>query len=63
MEINWYGLEGLTTKNFVRVPNSLGVYFVRWARSGKPVPIHRLNGCDYNGILHIGSAKKLRRRI
>jgi hypothetical protein len=62
MEIKWYRLEDLAIKNFVEVPNSSGIYFVRWLRNGKPVPIHRLNGCDNNGILYIGSAKKLRRR-
>jgi hypothetical protein len=60
----WYKLEDLAGERFSNIPKSPGVYFVRWSRGGKPVPIHRLGGCDNKGILYIGSSKRdLRRRI
>src|SRR4030042_6129007 len=63
MEIKWYRLEELGTKKFSDIPNNPGIYFIRWSRNGKAVPISRLKGMDDMGILYIGSAKKLRRRI
>jgi len=63
MEIKWYRLEDLASKKFYNTPNNPGIYFVRWSRNGKAVPISRLNGFDDKGILYIGSAKKLRRRV
>lgn len=36
---------------------------MRRSKNRKSVSINRLRGCDSNGILYIGSAKKLRRRI
>ena len=64
MDVAWYKLEDLAKERFSNVSKSPGVYFVRWSRGGKPVPIHRLGGCDNKGILYIGSSKKdLRRRI
>jgi len=60
----WHKLEDLAGERFSNIPKSPGVYFVRWSRGGKLVPIHRLGGCDNKGILYIGSSKKdLRRRI
>jgi len=63
MEIKWYRLEDLAAKKFHNIPHNAGIYFVRWSRNGKPVPISRLKGFDDKGILYIGSAKKLRRRV
>jgi predicted GIY-YIG superfamily endonuclease len=63
MEIKWYRLEDLAAKKFYNIPNNTGIYFIRWSRNGKPVPISRLRGLDDKGILYIGSAKKLRRRV
>jgi len=62
MEIEWYKLEDLAIRKFRDTPNKPGIYFIRWSRNGKPVPIYR-RGLDDNGILYIGSAKKLRRRV
>jgi hypothetical protein len=59
----WHKLEDLAEERFSNIPKSPGVYFVRWSRGGKPVPIHRLGGCDNKGILYIGSSKKDLRRI
>jgi len=63
MEIKWFRLEDLATKKFYVVPNNPGIYFIRWSRNGRVVPIFRLKGCDNKGILYIGSAKKLRKRV
>lgn len=61
--IKWHKLKDLAIKNFNGIPNVPGIYFVRWSKNGKPVSISRLRGIDHKGILYIGSAKKLRRRI
>lgn len=63
MEIKWYKLKDLAVKKFNNIRNVSGIYFVRWSRNGKPVSIPRLGGLDHKGILYIGSAKKLRRRV
>ena len=63
MKINWYALKDLPLKKFGDVPDHPGVYFVRWTRNGKPVSVSRLGGVDSNGLLYIGSAKNLRRRL
>jgi len=63
MEIQWYKLKDLAVKNFNNIRNVSGIYFVRWSRNGKPVSIPRLGGVDHKGILYIGSAVKLRRRV
>ena len=63
MEIKWYKLKDLTIKNFKEITKDSGIYFVRWSKNGKPVSISRLNGVDQKGILYIGSAKELRKRI
>jgi hypothetical protein len=63
MEIKWYRLEDLAVNKFRDIPNSSGIYFIKWSRNRKAVPISRLKGLDGKGILYIGSAKKLRRRI
>jgi predicted GIY-YIG superfamily endonuclease len=61
--VTWHRLEDLAAKNFQEVPNGPGIYFVRWSKGGEAIPINRLSGCDNNGILYIGSAKNLRRRV
>ncbi len=40
-----------------------GVYLIRWVKEGRPVPIPRILDVDRKGILYIGSAKNLRRRL
>lgn len=59
---NWKKLGDLAKKKFIEVPSSIGVYILRWAKDGKPIPICRLGGQDVNGILYIGSGN-LKRRI
>jgi predicted GIY-YIG superfamily endonuclease len=63
MEIQWYKVKNLPLKKFRDVPNLSGVYFVRWLKNEKPVSIPRLRGVDHKGILYIGSAKNLKRRV
>jgi hypothetical protein len=59
----WYKLKDLAEERFGIIPKNPGVYFVRWSRGGRPVPIHRLGGCDDKGILYIGPSKRDLRRI
>lgn len=40
-----------------------GVYIVRWAKDSVPFQIGRLGDIDSKGILYIGSAKSLKKRI
>jgi predicted GIY-YIG superfamily endonuclease len=62
--VEWNRLEDLAATRFREVPiDSSGVYFVRWSKNGAAVPIQRLSGVDDKGILYIGSAKKLKRRV
>ena len=63
MEIKWYKLKDLAVRKFGDIHNVSGIYFVRWSKNEKTVSIPRLGGVDQKGILYIGSAKKLRRRI
>jgi excinuclease UvrABC nuclease subunit len=63
IEIRWYKLKDLAVKKFNDIRNVSGVYFVRRSKNGKPISIPRLGGFDHKGILYIGSAKKLRRRV
>jgi len=63
MEIKWYRLKDLVDKKFNDVPNLSGIYFVRWSKNGKPISIPRLRGLDEKGVLYIGSAKYLKRRV
>jgi len=55
----WIGIEEASN----RLPRSPGVYTIRWCRNGEPVRIGRLRGEDRKGILYIGSAKNLRKRV
>ncbi|MEM0049005.1 MAG: hypothetical protein QW424_01525 [Candidatus Bathyarchaeia archaeon] len=63
MEIKWCKLKNLADERFNNIHDVPGIYFVRWSRNGKPVSIPRLGGIDHKGILYIGSAARLRRRI
>jgi len=56
MEIKWYKLKDLAVKDFGDVYNVSGIYFVRWSKNGKPVPIGRLGGVDPKGLVYIGCA-------
>lgn len=63
MKIKWYGLKELAVKKFNDIRNVHGVYFIRRSKNEKPVSIPRLGNVDHKGILYIGSAIKLRRRV
>jgi len=64
MRPTWRNIADLANSGFSEVPSDdSGIYVVRWSRRGKPITIQRLGGTDLNGILYIGSAKKLRRRL
>jgi len=62
MKVEWHQLKNLAVNNFNKISDDSGIYFVRWARSGKPVCVSRLVGSDDNGILYVGKAKKLKRK-
>ena len=63
MVITWYKIKDLTDSRFRNMPEDPGIYFVRWVRNGRPVPIPRLCDQDSKGILYIGGSKNIRRRI
>ena len=63
MEINWHNLKDLAVRKFNDIQSVPGIYFVRWSKNGKPISIPRLGGFDHKGILYIGSAVNLRRRV
>ena len=64
MKLMWKSVSDLVNSRFSEVPkDDSGVYAVRWSKQEKPVEIQRLGGTDKAGILYIGSAKKLQRRI
>lgn len=46
-----------------KITKSSGVYVMIYMENGRPKPFSRLNGIDENGILCIGKAKNLNRRI
>jgi len=47
-----------------KVPDTSGVYIIgAVTRTGRPIPLRRLNGIDAAGILCIGKSKDVRRRI
>jgi len=46
-----------------KIEDESGVYIVRWAVNGEPQKIGRFGGIDSKGILYIGSAKNLKKRI
>lgn len=61
--IKWCKLAGLAVENFNDLPSNPGIYFVRWSKNSEPVSIPRLADIDNKGILYIGSASNLRRRV
>lgn len=61
--MDWHKLKDLAVTNFKDLPTEPGIYFVRWSKAGKAISICRLGGVDHKGILYVGSAVKLRRRI
>ena len=63
MIITWYKIKDLIDSENRNIPEDPGIYFVRRARNGYPVPIPRLGGQDNKGILYIGESKNIRRRI
>lgn len=63
MKIKLHRLRDLAANKFKDTPKVPGVYFVRWSRNGNPVSILRLGGSDHKGILYIGKAKNLRKRV
>jgi hypothetical protein len=64
MKLTWRNLADLASDGFSEVPrDDSGIYVVRWSKERKSIPIQRLGGKDENGILYVGSAKKLRRRV
>jgi hypothetical protein len=52
--------HNFSDENLDKIPEEPGVYKIRWFHKGKPKPIARLAGIDWEGILYIGSvsAKK-----
>ena len=63
MSSKWISLEELAEGRFRKAPSTSGIYFVRQLKNGKAICIPRLGSSDNEGVLYIGSAKNLRRRI
>jgi excinuclease UvrABC nuclease subunit len=55
--------EYLNIHDYKRIPKKCGVYVLIYVENGKPKAFTRLNGTDYEGILLIGKAVDLRRRV
>ncbi|QOJ79036.1 hypothetical protein IG193_00790 [Infirmifilum lucidum] len=45
------------------LPRDPCVYAVLWFRGGRPVPIPRMLGVDYRGVLYVEATENLRRRV
>jgi len=63
MVITWYKIKDIMDPENKNIPDGPGIYFVRWARNGYPIPIPRIGGQDNKGILYIGESKNIRKRI
>ena len=61
--LQWSDWIALTDLDTGKVPSIAGVYQMRWASSGKPRPISRADGVDESGMLYIGKASNLKRRL
>jgi len=61
--VKWFNLKGLSEKGFPDVPKLSGVYLLRWSKNGNSIPIGRLEGTDSQGLLYIGKASNLKKRI
>jgi len=59
----WYSLYRLAEQKWEIIPESPGVYVIRWGVEGKSKAIPRAGGVDEEGIIYIGRSKNLRRRI
>jgi len=56
----WVLIEKL---DFTRIPTTSGVYKIGASINGQSQPINRANGVDKNGLLYIGKAGNIRKRI
>lgn len=45
------------------VPLESGVYEIRWAINGNAQPINRVDGTDEEGLLYIGKASEIKKRL
>jgi len=63
----WFKLSSFIKGNKVYIKDIIderpGVYLLRWVKNNKPTSIKRLRNIDNKGIVYIGSAKNLKRRI
>jgi hypothetical protein len=61
--ITWSEWTKLNLLDQVSIPPSSGVYQIRWAIDGNPLPISRANGTDDSGCLYIGKSVNLKNRL
>lgn len=59
--VNTYYL--LDKIDFINIDSKQGLYFIHWIKSNNFVPIQRILGTDYNGLLYIGKSTNLGKRI
>ena len=62
-KLEWSQWVALKTLSLGDVPSVAGVYQMKWSVNGKPKSIHRANGVDKSGLLYIGKATNLKRRL
>lgn len=62
-ELEWSQWVPLKPLDLTIVSSNSGVYQMRWTINGKPKPINRVNGVDKSGLIYIGKAKNLKRRL
>lgn len=55
--------ECVLIRDYKRISKESGVYLLTYVENGKPKVFTRLNGTDHEGILLIGKAVNLRRRV
>ena len=60
---NWTEWASIEKLDFTRITTTPGVYEIGASINGQPQQINRANGVDRNGILYIGKAGNLRKRI
>jgi hypothetical protein len=60
---DWTEWASLKKLDFTRITTTSGVYEIGASINGQPQPINRANDVDKNGLLYIGKAGNLRKRI
>ena len=60
---DWTEWALIENQDFTQIPTTSGVYEIGASINGQPQPINRAKGVDKNGLLYIGKAVSIRKRI